>query len=87
MTTESLNTLLQKMIDEGLTFGAVINAFAARNSDYENALIERAREEHYREGEVEIDDTSICSGSDDAGDYVLAWVWVSDPESEEDNEN
>ena len=53
-------------------------------------FIQRAREEYGRDGEIEIEEGAVVSrGSDrsrgsDPGAYVQAWVWVSDPEGEEE---
>ncbi len=41
------------------------------------AIIELARAEYEREGEVEIDDNAKLSEGEDNGSYVAAWVWVS----------
>lgn len=35
-----------------------------------------------RDGEVEFDSDATISHSDDKGQYVLAWVWVDDEETE-----
>jgi hypothetical protein len=37
-----------------------------------------------RDGEVEFDDDSIVSGSEQNGEYMLAWVWVDGPEEDLD---
>lgn len=68
--------LIRKAIAAGATFGDFIEQYAKKNTDRDNAIIAKARVSHEREGEVEIDDITICSGSDGPGDYVLAWVWV-----------
>ncbi len=38
----------------------------------------RARDQHEREGECEIDGNAELSRSDDGGYYVQAWLWVPD---------
>lgn len=68
--------LLARAIAAGATFSDFITLYAEQNSDQDEEIIAAAREEHHREGEVEIDDPTICSGSGGPGDYVLAWVWV-----------
>ena len=40
------------------------------------AIIEMARREHQKDGEVEIDDDATLSEGADNGCYVQAWVWV-----------
>jgi hypothetical protein len=39
-----------------------------------------AIDQHYKEGELEIDDDAKVSHGDDRGAYVAAWVWVDEPE-------
>ncbi len=46
--------------------------------------VERAREQHGKDGEIEFDDDSTISLSEDNGEYVLGWVWVDGDEQEED---
>lgn len=41
------------------------------------AIVALAKEEHEREGEIEIDDNARVSEGDDNGAYVQAWIWVS----------
>jgi hypothetical protein len=40
--------------------------------------IEAARRLKHRDGELEIDDHPVVSSGEDAGAYVMAWVWISD---------
>jgi hypothetical protein len=35
---------------------------------------------HRRDGDIEIDDNAIVSKGDDAGAYVMAWIWIDDSE-------
>jgi hypothetical protein len=44
-----------------------------RDSAYRQAAAAQARG-----GELEVDPNAIVSKSDDAGAYVMSWVWVSD---------
>lgn len=75
--------LLQQAIEAGLTFADCVAEFAKDQTDRQRRRIELAREQYEREGTVEIDDTTICSGSGcEDGDYVMAWVWVYDPITE-----
>jgi len=41
-----------------------------------------ASEARAKGGDIEFDDDAIVSQSSDGGAYVLAWVWVDDPEQE-----
>lgn len=93
----ALEEALSALIARGLTLSSAIKVFSAHHaSDESTAYIAAARRMWGREGEIEIDDHSITSGSDDEGDYVLAWVWVNnadagladdDDEDEEDFEH
>ena len=72
------------------------NALDAMNTEVEElrrvAIIDMARDQHGREGEVEIDDNAILSEGEDNGTYVQAWVWVDfngtqfDKEAEEEDD-
>ena len=46
------------------------------------ALVEEARRRYDKDGEVELDgpNETIVSRGDPQGAYVMAWVWVDDPE-------
>ena len=64
--------------DAGVTFSDCVAAFAA---PADNPLVEAARGRYHRDGEIEIDQNTVLSGSEGTGgDYVLAWVWVNAPE-------
>lgn len=77
--SQNPRTLLKAAVKAGLTFGDCVEEFSKKNTSREEYLIEKAREEHHRDGELEIDDMTITSGSEgDGGDYVLAWVWVNE---------
>jgi hypothetical protein len=61
--------------------GAFNNAYAtATYTPYELAAIEAARQDHEKEGELEIDDLPLVSRSPGGGGYVMAWVWIPDNE-------
>lgn len=76
--------LLQRAIDAGATFGEFLTLYAAKNTEHDRAFIAKARELHASEGQLEIDDNAICSGSE-GGEYVLAWVWVDADDVDEDD--
>jgi len=69
---------------------SVIKALADREAEDKNpamqACVAKAKEQHYREGECEIDDDAVVSPGSDPGAYVMAWVWVYDDEKEEDED-
>ena len=56
------------------------------------SILELARNEHQKDGEVEIDDNAQLSEGNDNGCYVAAWVWVGfsgtpfDKDKEENDE-
>jgi hypothetical protein len=60
---------------DGLTFSDCVVFFASQRTERELKIIEWAQE-HDKEGELEVDDSSILSEGDDNGTYVLAWQWV-----------
>lgn len=77
MTPETLKATLTCA---DVTFADCKLAFAAPAND---PLVAAARIQYHREGEVEIDDRTVVSrgvGPDDRGGYVLAWLWIDDPE-------
>jgi hypothetical protein len=71
--------------------GAFSNAYAtATYTPYELAAIEAARQDHEKEGELEIDDLPLVSRSPDGGAYVQSWTWIDDceidcPEDDEED--
>jgi hypothetical protein len=77
---------LAALIDAGLTFSEAVEVFAARQSEQDQTLIHLARERHHVDGEIEIDDDTILSESEDDGFYVMAWVWVNNPELTSDDD-
>ena len=78
-TKDPLQNELRQLIEKGLTFGECIAAFAAPKDD---PIVLAAREiTIHQEGKLEVDETTVRSGSTDDGDYVLAWLWVSNEEA------
>lgn len=71
-----LEAQLRDLIARGLRFSQVLPAFAERNTPEAKAVIAKARDTIEREGELEIDDSTIISEGADDGAYVLCWVWV-----------
>jgi hypothetical protein len=68
---------LRALIEEGLCFSDCVRAFAAEEED---PYVVAARRIHGDEGSVEIDDRAVLSDSCE-GNYVSAWVWVSDEDA------
>lgn len=80
MTPEERQAAFTTLVEDGLTFAECMTVFAAKDTDpMHEWYCTEARDTLTREGEVEVDDTTIVSGSDDNGEYVLAWVWVDAP--------
>lgn len=77
---------LEALIDAGLVFADAVAAFSARQSDTDRKFVRQARVEWEKEGQIEIDDNAIASGSTDRGDYVMAWLWVSDASGDEEGD-
>lgn len=46
-------------------------------SERDSQIRALAKEQHHRDGEVEIDDGAAVSEGQDNGAYVQAWVWTS----------
>jgi hypothetical protein len=82
-TPEELQQGLTALIDRGLKFGTCVRAFAEKQSPEELKYSELARNRN-RDGELEVDETSVVSLSDDNGAYVMAWLWVNGPDSDHD---
>jgi len=65
---------LKRLQAKGLTFADCVRAYGIeRDSD---PLCKAAHAMYGEEGKIEIDSTTVRSGSGDDGDYVMAWVWV-----------
>ena len=47
-----------------------------KSAERKNAIIYLARQQHWKDGEVEIDDDAKVSEGPSNGAYVQAWVWV-----------
>lgn len=77
---ESLRNELTKLKERGLTFSDCVDVFGVERDTDPQAR--KAFEIHHREGEVEIDSTTVISESSE-GAYVMAWVWVDDPDSDD----
>lgn len=73
--------LLRVALDAGLTLSATMALFGERRTVAELQAVKAAQDLYQREGEIEVDDSALCSRSD-AGYYVQAWVWVEDQTTE-----
>jgi len=76
-SSEAMMQELQELKKEGLGFSACIEVFGERreNNPYATAVFEA----DHVDGELEVDDVTVVSMSDD-GAYVMSWIWVSDDE-------
>lgn len=86
MSPEERTAAFVALVDDGLTFSEVVNIYGADQSDGDKATATQAREEWTREGQIEVDEGAFVSRGDDPGAYVMAWVWVDDPEQDEEEE-
>lgn len=86
---------LRLMMDDGLSFGDVLDAFAVRQREREPDLMPYAEAVEsvlsHADGDFSTDATPIVSKGDEDGAYVLVWRWVRDDEAGldpgDDNEN
>ena len=64
--------------DAGVTFADCVTAFAAPEDDVHVA----AARQQYAADEISFDDWPVTSraNEDACGSFVMAWVWVPDPE-------
>jgi hypothetical protein len=80
-------TLLREIVaaSDADDHGSLMNAISATsefiaehdaNQETYADTIQAARDEHHRDGEVELDDEVLLSVGDDPGIYVSAWVWI-----------
>jgi hypothetical protein len=80
-------TLLREIVaaSDADDHGSLMNAISAAsefiaehdaNQETYSEAIQAARDEHHRDGEVELDDEVLLSVGDDPGIYVSAWVWI-----------
>ena len=61
---------------EALTDGGICVDCYIESEERRFAIIELAREQHQKDGELEIDDDAKPSEGNDNGCYLQAWVWV-----------
>lgn len=79
--SERLAELRRLIQRAGLTFADCVTVFACPDDDEEGQALIQAARRLQRDGEIEFDDNVVLSGSGDDGDYVLAWVWISNEEA------
>lgn len=58
----------------------------AQDTERDNLIVQIARDNHERDGVLEIDSPTVISEGDDNGAYVQAWVWVGFDGTELDKE-
>ena len=61
---------------EVLTDGGLCENCSSEAEERRSEIIELTRQEHEREGRIEIDDNAQLSEGNDNGCYVQAWVWA-----------
>jgi len=85
MSDKCMEAQLAKI--EGLKFADCVRFFADRDGDEHKSntpdererhlsIVQMAKDEYHRDGEIEVDDTTVLSEGEDNGAYVCAWVWV-----------
>ncbi|WP_321967149.1 hypothetical protein [Burkholderia cepacia] len=74
MTDDEIAALLRT---RSLGLKSIREKVASPVPAWDRDIITLAREQLSRDGETEIDDSSIVSEGNDNGAYVLAWVWCS----------
>ena len=72
MICSKCNRAFDALTDQGICADCFAEA-----DDRRQEIVELARNEHQKYGEVEIDDNAQLSEGNDNGCYVQAWVWVS----------
>lgn len=70
--------LINALNHTGLEFTHVVPLFAESAAD---CAYVRTAQEQAKEGEFEIDEPAVVSRGDDAGAYVMGWMWVSDADA------
>lgn len=68
------------------TFADAVQKAAKHQTADDKRVIEAARDKYHRDGEIEIDDTTVLSEADD-GAYVMAWVWINYEEAGVEGDN
>ena len=74
-----LQNKLKKLVDQGLTFGDCVAAFATNRA---TSRVVQAANDMYASDLVEIDPETVVSESDE-GAWVMAWVWVPKEDASE----
>lgn len=66
---------LAKLVDQGLTFGDCVAAFATNRATSKVVQTAHDRYAEPSNGSIEIDPETVVSEADE-GVWVMAWVWV-----------
>lgn len=83
MTQQELFAGLAQLTAAGLEFADCITFFGEADED---PYVLAARQKQ-RDGELEIGSPTVVSHGNDAGAYVMAWIWITDSEAGTDKEN
>lgn len=79
LDSDEIDALCEDLDHHGLAFRDVVPIFA---EDDRNPYVAAAHDSrHLEEGGVEVDAEAVVSKGEDAGAYVMAWLWVSDEEA------
>jgi hypothetical protein len=79
---EDATSVYRRLVAGGFSVSDALAVHAENNTSLDLAYIEAARDTYASGGSIEIDEPTVRSGSTDGGDYVLAWVWVSNSDVE-----
>lgn len=77
-----LQSKLKKLVDQGLTFGDCVAAFATNRATSRVVQIAHDRYAEPSNDGIEIDPETVVSESDE-GAWVMAWVWVPKEDASE----
>lgn len=75
LDSAKIRPLIDSLDHGGLDFSEIVPLFA---ESAEDSPYVRTAQELASEGKFEIDDPAVVSMGDDAGAYVMGWMWVSD---------
>lgn len=82
LTDENIRLIKETMASRGLAGQEILDAI----TDQENVIPEAekyidAAARKGSEGSLEVDADAVVSMGDDAGAYVMAWLWVTDDDA------
>lgn len=80
LTKEHVETIISSLGDDPLA-EKLAKDMADRFDASNGRWVQRAFNEYYKDGEIEVDQqadgSALIAHTDDGGAYVMAWVWVA----------